>query len=933
MSKDNKRSVERGEASDDLISIDTFQQSNFNVGNLLASLTEDLIKVEKENGKGFNPDPFINRLEDTVGRLIPLRDQVNQKIQALELEVNQREKDYKYSLEDLRNGLNKSTIEFSGLDSNITEIGKTVIRVGEQLESIDKARSRASEVHDIILYYNEFARGETNRLEALRKEGKDGRSKVAVVARRLLAVSKEVEGVEGSEVTRTTIEKYAERFEKDMLRLFEKAYLKGEPKVMAHCAQTLLDFNGGQSCIQIYVNQHDFFISRERIEAVNYVSQTPMWLALADPNKSPPKTEPELENLYTDIREQISQEAQIIEAVFPQPVVVMKVFLQRLFAQVVQSHIEKLITAAQGYNTLALLRVLAIARSSTAKLINDLKAHEFFRSSSLPVQSSSINSFNPIGSGQRTNEDGDSKTINNDDGDEGGGGGGGVDSRQAGQTMAVSTLSMILDQQLDELFSNHLNNNRYLDKEVKNLSELYGGYLIKFARWHRTMNKAKSTTIFDRMVNQLSTAASQAGSVTTSSSLTGATEVKTTGGGLKSLLKPSSSSNTNVVEGDAGGKDGAEEVEVEEGDGDLNLEVVEKLLTWHAESIGRMIELSAPSDVPKNVFGLLKALAESFCKAYVEAGLETCQSQLLSQDPKMEPDLRALKVIKLVDLSMNLWQRYLNNVIMPLSSSSVTVRRELSIYNHNILVRIEDKINTIVQKALELTITWLGSCLNKQKKLDFKPKNDEIEFDRMNTEACESSCSYLDKVRVILVEEESLSGKNVENFLNEAGVVFHSMLLEHLKKFPVSAIGGLMLTKDLAMYQDTISRFEISDLNDRFEMLRELGNIFVVQPSILKSYLNESMLGKLDSKLLRPYLNMRADFGDQPKKFWDEVVGIGGGGGGGGGGEGSSSLGTGSISSSLSLDLMKQGSGGSGSATPVENRHWLSFGTSSSSQS
>ncbi|CAH7682965.1 hypothetical protein PPACK8108_LOCUS16156 [Phakopsora pachyrhizi] len=58
-------------------------------------------------------------------------------------------------------------------------------------------------------------------------------------------------------------------------------------------------------------------------------------------------------------------------------------------------------------------------------------------------------------------------------------------------------------------------------------------------------------------------------------------------------------------------------------------------------------------------------------------------------------DLRALKVIKLVDLAMNLWQRYLSNVFMTLSSSSVTVRRELLTYNYNILVLIEDKIDAI----------------------------------------------------------------------------------------------------------------------------------------------------------------------------------------------------------------------------------------------
>jgi hypothetical protein len=100
------------------------------------------------------------------------------------------------------------------------------------------------------------------------------------------------------------------------------------------------------------------------------------------------------------------------------------------------------------------------------------------------------------------------------------------------------------------------------------------------------------------------------------------------------------------------------------------------------------------------------------------------------------------------------------------------------------------------------------------------------------------------------------------------------LLLEHYKKFPVNPTGGLMLTKyvsceapwiqlisrDLASYQDTISSFSISILNDRFEMLRQLGNSFIVQPNVLKSYMTESHLGRIDARLLRPYLAQRSDY-------------------------------------------------------------------------
>ncbi|KAI8447726.1 hypothetical protein BY996DRAFT_6611219 [Phakopsora pachyrhizi] len=96
--------------------------------------------------------------------------------------------------------------------------------------------------------------------------------------------------------------------------------------------------------------------------------------------------------------------------------------------------------------------------------------------------------------------------------------------------------------------------------------------------------------------------------------------------------------------------------------------------------------------------------------------MEKADEEVTSDTSSDGKDLRALKVIKLVDLAMNLWQRYLSNVFMTLSSSSVTVRRELLTYNYNILVLIEDKIDAIVQRALELTITWLEACFNKQKK-------------------------------------------------------------------------------------------------------------------------------------------------------------------------------------------------------------------------
>lgn len=79
--------------------------------------------------------------------------------------------------------------------------------------------------------------------------------------------------------------------------------------------------------------------------------------------------------------------------------------------------------------------------------------------------------------------------------------------------------------------------------------------------------------------------------------------------------------------------------------------------------------------------------------------------------------------------------------------------------------------------------------------------------------------------------------------------------------------------RDLALYQDTVATFSLAPISDRFEMLRQLGNVFIVQPDILRSYLQEGYLARIENRLLRPFVMCRSDYGDYPRKFWDDVFG------------------------------------------------------------
>lgn len=77
------------------------------------------------------------------------------------------------------------------------------------------------------------------------------------------------------------------------------------------------------------------------------------------------------------------------------------------------------------------------------------------------------------------------------------------------------------------------------------------------------------------------------------------------------------------------------------------------------------------------------------------------------------------------------------------------------------------------------------------------------------------------------------------------------------------------LARDIKMYQDTISSFGIPALTERFEFIRQLGNVFLVRPEILKSYITENYLGRIDPSFLKPYLALRSDWGQFEKGFND----------------------------------------------------------------
>ncbi|TFK71784.1 exocyst complex component Sec10 [Pluteus cervinus] len=801
-------------------------QGKFEVTDFVGSVSEKLIAQSKADHGPFDPKPFIQTFEAAVDRLIAVRREVQAKTEQMEKSVRVSEREYSKKMVELGQGFETVGNSFAGMESRMNEVSSTAIRIGEQLETVHIERQRAQAAYDLIYFYNQFTKGDTTRLDALRKEGRAGRQQVAVLLRRLNTVAKEVD-LPTADKTRESIEKYCEKFEKEMLNLFDRCYRKSDPKMMHHCAQTLLEFNGGNSCVQVYVNQHDFFINSVRDTSA--AEDTMLWNALPEPDESAPRTELGLTKLFAEIRSTVDTEAQIVKVVFPNPPVVLQVFLQRVFAQSIQQHMEALLHRANTISDLAYLRILQLVHSQASILVDDLKAYDV--PTNAPRTPSDASEFRRSISGSA--------------------------SMSTSPTTAVATM---LDTALEELFVSYTEGQRYLERESKSLGTLYSKLLASFTRYHEKTHKGKES-MFDRMVNQLSAAAATSSTGVASTTSAQAAAALMRFGGI--------SADRNQE------KPGEEPLREE--DGLLSVDTAEKMLKWHAEAIGRCVELSPSNDVAKNTFALLRVLAEAIGDGYLANAVETAQARLEASDNKGEPNIQPLSVLYLVLLIGHLWQQYINTALLPLASSSITIRREMVNFNNQCVNRLEAEANQLLHRMIDSVVTALSTQLAKQKRTDFKPRNDDLSFARVNTEPCVACCDILDKVRE--AANQSLTGKNLEVFLTEIGVAFHNLLLEHLRKFPVSATGGLMLAKDIKSYQDSISAFGISGLVERFEFIRQLGNVFLVRPDVLKSYITEGYLGRIDATLLKPYLALRSDWGQFDKGFIDGEDEPGSGGG------------------------------------------------------
>ena len=553
----------------------------------MEELSQAAIPASRKSGiaaaqQTFDPKPLIRTFEHALTRLNGLSEDLEEKENELSGAVRRAEAQHNQNVESLGRRLEQAIDRFQRLDSSLNgnddraadSGGNVAMRIGERLEELDRQRKRALDAKFLIECWQEVSeRGELNILEDQRRSGEIVR--YAEIARQLLRISIRLDPEAGPGVngegpngikkkqaqrpkfnTKEIIEKFLESLEQDLLSRFDECYRRPNYNGMRDCAIALKGFNDGASVITTYVNQHSFFIDRNQLITDELSTDAETWDRLQDPDAEPPGIEPTLQSLIDEVKIVVQDESAIIRRAFPYYEEVLIRFLERIFQQSIQQLLEMILDKASDLSSLAFLRSLQASRSYITQLVDDLKSH-------------------------------------------------GLTEHPEPVTSAVAAT---LDHQLEELFSSYFIGEKYIEREKKNLDELYSSLLLKFTIYHSRRAKMP-TSYFGSLA--------QRGKELAVSARDKYLER------LENSDLPASQKATLLrIAGLKDDQQERKEIEVTDEDGRLSLPVAKRMLKWLAEGVGRGLELSPGNETPKDVQTLLNLLLRQMGEVYLETAME-----------------------------------------------------------------------------------------------------------------------------------------------------------------------------------------------------------------------------------------------------------------------------------------------------------------------
>lgn len=824
-----------------LYELDPKWQKLLNTNNFLGGLTvnefvEELssshIKtnhnVDGNRLERLDSKPFIRTFESTLKELKSLNENASNRKTQLANEVSRQELIHAENILQLSSNLKKMTNEYNILDNQLSSVTQVVSPLGDKLENaIRKKRTYIKSV-ELITQYNEFySKGKSLYFEQLRNST-DWNEKIqaATLMKNLLILAIKIETSSIPKTSQATkiIEKYSELMENQLLDNFNSAYRDNNFNKLNEIALILNHFNGGVNVIQNFINQHAYFIDSTQIEIDEEYNNSLLRdeeyrRKLVDPDVHSVAYEQTIVTVLNDIETIIKNESKIVKRVFEERAAhVIQLFIQRIYAQKIEPKIDYLLNTSLTLSNLAYVRTLHGLYSLLGQFSKDLT--EYFQLLEIDNNNSLIHTL------EQTFQDMFSRYVYD---------------RSRYFDIERRSLEAILLEKTSTFNFNHTKEirPRLLSNKFQKTLETGGLDLNEFG--NNTQNAKSRLSQFNQFLkNHLDM---------DTLNLNRSNTINRNDQEANDI-----NDMTNCHMNDMTNDNIDSQITI---DKDYSVENADAMLRCVVEAVARVMELM-PNKANDYSFELLEVMLIGVINSYVDAALETAYYYIDKIDVTKATviNISSLTYISTSTEILSLVSTSVKAVFLPLLNNSPIVKKKIVELTNGNIKKIELLINIIMEKIVQLFSSKFTYSLSKQKKKDFSPKSQEL-LDQDTLPAIE-----IVNVLVSLKQQADkyLKAQNLESFLNGIGEDLYTLLLSHYSKFQVSSIGGIIVTKDIIGYQNVMEEWQIPNLLEKFATLRELANLFTVQPDLLDSLTKEGHLADMNREMISKYISNREDF-------------------------------------------------------------------------
>eukprot|EP00762_Andalucia_godoyi_P002059 ANDGO_02563.mRNA.1 Exocyst complex component SEC10 len=304
----------------------------------------------------------------------------------------------------------------------------------------------------------------------------------------------------------------------------------------------------------------------------------------------------------------------------------------------------------------------------------------------------------------------------------------------------------------------------------------------------------------------------------------------------------------------------------------LALETVTKFIYYNEESLSRCRRLSAPAKVPEycmRVFYTLLDRLGTFLQNVLDAGLAVFNQP--NTGSREDVGVSFLFLVSVANHIVLKLERHYENELAAVLDSSLTFRMEVNNKKQSMLNALENRIVQGLEKTVRLLVLILEQSLHSlQKKTDFRPREEASEGIASGpTAACRSVVNVLNKYFSTI--NMCLDGRNREICSVEFGKEVYRLLIRHLKSLTINSVGALQWMRDASEYQQCVAALNSATVDELFDRLRDLANIYLVEPESLRDTITSSSLVDMNREELIELIKLREDFRNSGRKAHDIV--------------------------------------------------------------